>query len=113
MKIISRLLAALLFAVFFLFALRNTHETTLVLFLGYEIRSPLVLMLLTAFLCGAVLGVLAMTPTVFRHRREMARHKKNLQHLQHEHRIETQSRHQPPQPDAVSRVNLSGTPDGI
>ncbi len=113
MKIISRLIAALLFAVFFLFALRNTQETTLVLFLGYEIKTPLVMMLLTAFLSGAVLGVLAMTPTVFRHRREMARHKKNLQHLQHENRMETQARTQPPQPDAVPRPNLSGTPDGI
>lgn len=101
MKIITRIVAGLLFVLFFLFAIRNTHESTLALFLGYEVRAPLVLMLLVAFGIGAVLGVLAMTPTVFRHRREMSRQKKNLQQLQQENRAQQQARNQPPQPDSL------------
>ena len=64
MKIIFRIVAAILFVIFFGFALKNTQEVALQFFLGYEIRGPLVLLLLGFFAAGAALGVLAMTPTV-------------------------------------------------
>jgi hypothetical protein len=51
-------------------------------FLGYELRGPLVLMLLAFFIAGAFLGILAVTPTVFRHRRESSQHKNTIQALQ-------------------------------
>lgn len=101
MKLVSKVVALLLFVLFFAFALKNTHEVVLVLFFKYELQAPLVLMLLGFFVAGAVLGVLAMSPIVFRHRRELARHKKNLHHLQHENRAAQQARTQPPQPDTV------------
>ena len=78
MTLISRIIAVLLFILFFSFALKNTHEVALHLFLQYEVRGPLVLMLLGFFLAGAALGILAMTPTVFRHRREFMKCKKEL-----------------------------------
>lgn len=78
MKILLRLFGFLLFVVFFGFALKNTDEVVLHLFWNYEARSPLILMLLAFSVTGAALGVLAMTPTVLRYRRELARQKKAL-----------------------------------
>jgi len=82
MKIISTVVGVILFILFFGFALKNTQEVDLHLFLQYELRGPLVLMLLGFFVAGAVLGVLALTPTVFRHRRETTRQKSTIQTLQ-------------------------------
>ena len=69
MKFLSRIVGIILFILFFGFALKNTQEVALRFFLGYEIHAPLVLMLLAFFAGGAILGVLAMTPTVVRYRR--------------------------------------------
>lgn len=82
MKIVSRIITALLFLLFFAFALKNTQDATLQFFLGYEFGGPLVVLLLGFFISGAVLGVLALTPTVFRYRRETARHKKTITALE-------------------------------
>lgn len=101
MKLIFRLIAAILFIVFFGFALKNTQEVALRFFLDYELRGPLVLLLLGFFAGGAVLGVLAMTPTVFRHRRELSRQKKTLGLMQKEHEATQRSIVQPPQPDSI------------
>jgi lipopolysaccharide assembly protein A len=75
MKLISTLVGVVLFVLFFGFAVKNTQEVDLHFFLNYELRGPLVLMLLGFFASGAALGVLALTPTVFRHRREASRHR--------------------------------------
>jgi len=101
MKIVSRLIAAILFVCFFFFALRNTQEVTLHLFLGYERTDPLVLVLLVFFAVGAVLGVLAMSPIALRHRREAARYKKALNQIQRQQEETAQVQAQPPQPDSV------------
>jgi uncharacterized integral membrane protein len=101
MKIVSRLIAAILFILFFFFALKNTQEITLHFFLGYERTDPLVLVLLVCFVGGAILGVLAMTPIVFRHRLEATRHKKAAGVLQQERAAQQLAQTQPPQPDSV------------
>ena len=75
MKFVSTIVGFVLFVLFFGFALKNTQEVDLHLFLNYEIRGPLVLLLLAFFVSGAFLGVLALAPTVFRHRREAQRHR--------------------------------------
>jgi putative membrane protein len=100
MKILSRIIAVIIFVAFFGFALKNTDEVTLHFF-GYDIRQPLALMLLAFFAMGAALGVLAMTPTVFRHRRELSRHKKTVVSLQKESEAQQIARKTPPQPDSV------------
>jgi hypothetical protein len=41
-------------------------------------------MLLVFFVAGAVLGALAMVPMVFRHRRDLSRHKKTLAEIEKE-----------------------------
>ncbi|MFK3738511.1 LapA family protein [Massilia sp. TN1-12] len=82
MKLVSTIVGCILFVLFFGFALKNTHQVDLNFFLGYELRGPLVLMLLAFFVAGAFLGILAVTPTVFRHRRESSQHKDTIQALQ-------------------------------
>jgi lipopolysaccharide assembly protein A len=102
MKIITKLVAVLLFIIFFGFALKNTQEVGLRFFFGYERHDPLVLLLLGFFVAGATLGVLAMTPTVFRYRREVARHKKNALAMQQNVDAAQQARTPvPPQPDSL------------
>jgi uncharacterized integral membrane protein len=79
MKIIFRILAVLLFILFFSFALKNTDEVVLHLFLNNQAKSPLILLLLIFFIAGAVLGVLAMTGILLRTRRELVTKKKMLE----------------------------------
>jgi uncharacterized integral membrane protein len=102
MKILSRIIGTILFVIFFGFAIKNTQEAKLDFFLGYEIHGPLVLLLLGFFAAGAALGVLAMTPTVFRHRRELNKHKKTIVEMQKENEARQRVRTQPPQPDSVA-----------
>jgi len=82
MKIISTLVGIVLFILFFGFALKNTQEVDLHLFLNYELRGPLVLLLLAFFAAGAALGVLALTPSIVRQRREATRQKTMILTLQ-------------------------------
>ncbi|MYM32618.1 Uncharacterized integral membrane protein [Duganella sacchari] len=98
MKFISTFIGFIIFILFFGFALKNSQEVDLHLFLHYELRGPLVLMLLGFFVAGAVLGVLALTPTVFRHRRETNKHKTTIHTLQ----ASAQQATIPPQPDSVN-----------
>ena len=98
MKFISTLIGFVLFVLFFGFALKNTQEVDLHFFLHYELRGPLVLMLLGFFAAGAFLGVLALTPTVFRHRRETHKHKTTIETLQ----SSAQQGIAQPQPDGVA-----------
>ena len=95
MKFVSSIVGLVLFILFFGFALKNTQEVDLHFFLNYELRGPLVLMLLAFFIAGAALGILAVTPTVFRHRRERTRHEDTIQALQNA-KVATA-----PQPDSV------------
>jgi lipopolysaccharide assembly protein A len=101
MKFVFRLVAALLFLFFFVFALKNTQEAALQFFWGYEIRSYLVLMLLAFFVGGAVIGVFAMLPTLFRYRREVSRHKQRLAAIEREQQSQIDVRMQAPPPDGI------------
>jgi putative membrane protein len=101
MKILFRIIAAILFIIFFGFALKNTQEAALQFFLGYEIRGPLVLLLLGFFAVGAALGVLAMMPTVLRYRRDLSKQKKTIVVMQKDSEAQQLARLQPPQPDSV------------
>lgn len=101
MKPLFRIAAVILFIIFFGFALKNTQEVALRFFLDYEIRGPLVLLLLGFFATGAALGVLAMAPTMFRYRRELSKQKKTIMAIQKESHAAQAARAQPPQPDGV------------
>lgn len=101
MKLLFRIFAAVLFIVFFGFALKNTQEATLLFFMGYEMHGPLVLLLLGFFAVGAILGVFAMMPTMFRHRRELAKQRKIIVRLEKENQEQALARTQAPPPDSI------------
>ncbi|MDQ9171907.1 lipopolysaccharide assembly protein LapA domain-containing protein [Oxalobacteraceae bacterium R-40] len=84
MKLLFRIAAGILFIVFFGFALKNTQEATLQFFLNYEIRGPLVLLLLGFFVLGFVFGTIGMASIVIRQKRELAKQKKIAGNLQKE-----------------------------
>lgn len=55
------------------FALKNSHSVTFYSYLDYVWQAPLIVMLGLAFVLGALTGVLALLPTLFRLRRELSR----------------------------------------
>jgi uncharacterized integral membrane protein len=73
MRILVWLFRAFLFFALFAFALNNSHETIVRWFFGYEWRAPLVIVVLLAFGLGCALGVLAMVPAWWKHRRVATR----------------------------------------
>ena len=52
------------------FALKNSHPVVFYSYLGYIWQAPLAVMLLLAFVLGALTGLLALMPYLFRLRRE-------------------------------------------
>ena len=77
MKTLTRYLGLLFKLLVFLlvlgFALKNSHTTIFYSYLDYVWQAPLIVMLGLAFVLGALTGVLALVPTLFRLRRENAR----------------------------------------
>jgi uncharacterized integral membrane protein len=55
------------------FALKNSHSVIFYSYLGYLWQAPLIVMLGLAFVLGALTGLLALLPTLFRLRREAAK----------------------------------------
>ncbi|MDL2283701.1 LapA family protein [Oxalobacter sp. OttesenSCG-928-P03] len=100
MKLVSRIVAILLFILFFGLAVKNTQETTLYFFFGYEMRGPLVLLLLGFFASGSILSILGMTPMIFRGKRELSRKRKLIEALEKESQSHKQGAIRPPPADA-------------
>lgn len=65
-------LKAAIFFTLFAFALNNQHDATVRFFFGQQWTAPLVLVVLTAFAIGLVIGVLGMVPRWWQHRRAAA-----------------------------------------
>lgn len=66
------MLKAAIFFTLFAFALNNQHDATVRFFFGHQWTAPLVLVVLTAFALGLVIGVLGMVPRWWQHRRAAA-----------------------------------------
>jgi putative membrane protein len=77
MKTLTRYLGLVFKLLVFLlvlgFALKNSQTVIFYSYLDYVWRAPLIVMLGLAFVLGALMGVLALLPTMFRLRRENAR----------------------------------------
>ncbi len=58
------------------FAVKNAQDVTLTGLPGQSWQAPLVFVLLTVFVAGVVIGLLAWVPTIVRQRREIARLRK-------------------------------------
>jgi len=69
MRAITWLFRAAVFFVLFAFALNNQHEVTVHWFFGLVSQGPMVFVVLTGFVLGCVVGVLAMTPRWWQQRR--------------------------------------------
>lgn len=67
MKYILWLLKAAIFFTLFAFALNNQQDATVHFFFGTQWRAPLVLVVLSAFAIGLVVGVLGMVPRWWMH----------------------------------------------
>jgi putative membrane protein len=60
---------AFVFFTLFAFALNNEQQVAVHWFFGTQWRAPMVIVVLAAFAAGAAIGVLAMVPAGWRHRR--------------------------------------------
>ncbi|MEF7613966.1 LapA family protein [Aquincola sp. MAHUQ-54] len=69
MRILVWLVRAFVFFALFAFALNNQQEAIVRWFFGVEWRAPMVIIVLVAFAAGCTIGVLAMVPSWWRHRR--------------------------------------------
>lgn len=73
MRLLVWLFRAFLFFALFAFALNNSQEVQVRWFFGHDWRAPLVIVVLIAFGLGCALGVLAMVPAWWKHRRDAQR----------------------------------------
>jgi putative membrane protein len=69
MRLFVWLFRAFIFFTLFAFALNNQQSATVRWFFGVEWRTPMVIVVLTAFAAGCAIGVLAMVPAWWKHRR--------------------------------------------
>jgi len=107
MKLLVRVLSIALFIVFFDFALKNTDEVVLNLFWNAKASSPLILLLLGFLLLGLVMGVLAMTGTVLRYRRELLVLRREADQQKQTAAEIARARTQPPAPEIlIEQVGL-------
>lgn len=104
MKVISWIILCICTILFFCFAMQNQEIVHLQLFPGNVQTGPLVLFLLGFFILGAIAGVLAMTPSVFRHRRNVSKTKKMLVAIQKEQEAQRLAQSQAPHPDSVKNI---------
>jgi putative membrane protein len=67
------LLKAAIFFTLFAFALNNQHDVTVKFFFGYQWTTSLVLVVLSTFAIGLVVGALGMVPRWWRHRQDASK----------------------------------------
>jgi putative membrane protein len=84
-----------LFVLVLSFAVKNTETVSVRYYLGLEWQAPLVLVLLTFFCLGVVIGIIASLGQVFRQRRQISALKSEL-------RVQSQSGKA--SPDSVSDI---------
>ena len=78
MRILTWLFRAAVFFTLFAFALNNQHGADIHWFFGREWHAPIVIIVLAAFASGCAVGVFAMVPSWWRHRRVAKRHTEDL-----------------------------------
>ena len=74
MRALAWLVRAFIFFALFAFALNNQQAVAVRWFFGLEWHAPMVIVVLAAFAAGCTIGVLAMVPSWWRHRRVAKRH---------------------------------------
>ena len=74
MHVIVWLFRAFVFFTLFAFALNNQQTASVHWFFGEQWQAPMVIVVLVAFAAGSAIGVLAMVPSWWHHRRVAKRH---------------------------------------
>lgn len=74
MRALNWLWRAFLFFVLFAFALKNQHVVDVRGFFGVTWQAPMVFVILGVFGFGCAMGVIAMVPSWWRHRRDARKH---------------------------------------
>jgi len=69
MRLLVWLFRAFIFFTLFAFALNNQQSASVRWFFGVEWHAPMVIVVLAAFAGGCAIGVLAMVPSWWKHRR--------------------------------------------
>jgi len=69
MRLLVWLFRAFIFFTLFAFALNNQQSAAVRWFFGVEWHAPMVIVVLAAFAAGCAIGVLAMVPSWWKHRR--------------------------------------------
>lgn len=83
MRYIVWVLRLLVFVVVLLFALKNTEPVQVNLFADYVLQDiPLIVVMLTTFILGLLLGLLIMVLNVMKRRREVGRLRREIDRLQ-------------------------------
>ena len=78
MKFLAWLIRILVFVVLLLLALKNVQPVTLNFYLDHAWTAPLILICLAFFVVGLLAGWLSATPSLFRHKLENGRLKREL-----------------------------------
>ena len=78
LRLLQWLLKAAVFFTLFAFALNNQQETRVHFFFGTFWQAPTVLVVLSAFTLGVVIGVLGMVPRWWRHRQAIKQQAKPI-----------------------------------
>ena len=78
MQTLVWLLRFLIVVVLVWFAVKNAQDVTIKGLPGQSWEAPLVFVLLTVFVAGVVIGLLAWVPTVVRQRREIGRLRRQI-----------------------------------
>ena len=103
MRLLTWLARAFIFFSLFAFSLHNQQPASVNWAFGYAWNAPMVIIVLAAFAAGTVFGVLAMTPSWWRHRR-----------LARMHAPDAGLTQPPPTPAEASREPLQPViPDGV
>jgi len=74
MRFFVWLVRGFIFFTLFAFALNNQQAATVRWFFGAEWHAPMVIVVLVAFAAGCAIGVLAMLPSWWQHRRVARKH---------------------------------------
>ncbi|MBF6616154.1 LapA family protein [Pollutimonas thiosulfatoxidans] len=83
MRYLVWILRLVVFVVVLMFALKNTGPVDVNFFADHVITGvPLIVVMLTVFVLGVVLGLLIAAPSIMRRRRESARLKREIARLQ-------------------------------
>ena len=72
MRIVTWAIRLIVFVLLIAFAAKNVEPVTLRFYFDLAVQAPLVLVLFGFFAAGALLGIVALVPTLLRQRREVS-----------------------------------------